>query len=138
MWNIRYTTLPSAGFTVMWKKTARVKKKKKKRKASGDRWVLEMTQVRQTVNTAASRAGGHLWLERINYDRDLAPRCSLPLEAGEQQVCSFGKRGATVRNSSFFMSNDIMSCQSETKSLNITNGARSPSRRSAVSVTHIQ
>lgn len=32
MWNIRYTTLPSAGFTVMWKKTAREKKKKKKEK----------------------------------------------------------------------------------------------------------
>lgn len=73
-----------------------------------------------------SRAGGHLRLYRINYDGDLASSCSLLLEALEQQVCSFGKKGATARNSSLFMSNDIMSCQSETKSLNITNGATSP------------
>lgn len=92
-----------------------------------DRRPLEMTQVQQTVNTVQGSGGGFLELNHI----DLDPSWSLLLEVQERQVCSlvytslwrvhWGKEESKSHNSLFLLYNDIMSCQSETKSLNITN-----------------
>lgn len=92
-----------------------------------DRRPLEMTQVQQTVNTVQGSGGVFLELNHI----DLDPSWSLLLEVQKRQVCSlvytslwrvhWGKEESKSHNSLFLLYNDIMSCQSETKSLNITN-----------------